>query len=121
MFEWVAKYWLEVLFAGVTGLVVALWRQVVATRTGLRALLRNDIIRVYNDRIHRHYIPIYEMESVTHMYEAYHQLGGNGTVTKLYKELQQLPSTPPEDTSTHTEETEGGNSCLKMVRDKTSS
>lgn len=118
MLEWIAKYWLETLFTGVSGLVFLLWQQVVATRAGLRALLRNSIIEVYNDRVHKHYIPIYDMESVTHMYEAYHRLGGNGTVTKLYKELQQLPSTPPED---EFEETEGGNTCLKMVRDKTSS
>lgn len=119
MLEWIAKYWLEVCFTGVSGLVIVLCQQVLATRAGLRALLRNGIIEVYNDRTHRGYIPIYAMESVTHMYEAYHQLGGNGTVTKLYKELQQLPSAPPEPE--HIKEMEGGNSCLKMVQDKTSS
>lgn len=118
MLEWVVQYWLEIAFVAVDGIVLFLVSQVLATRAGLRALLRTGIIEIYNDHMHKEYIPIYDMESVTHMYEAYHKLGGNGTVTKLYKELQQLPSAPPE--TERTKDSEVGNSCLKMIQDKTS-
>ena len=37
-------------------------------------------------------IPIYAQENVQAMYEAYHELGGNGTVTKLVREIMALPT-----------------------------
>ena len=38
------------------------------------------------------YIPIYAMENVLESYNAYHSLGGNGTITKMVEELKQLPT-----------------------------
>lgn len=124
MLDWIAQYWLQVLFAGVCGAVTLLWKQVQATRIGLRALLRNSIINSYNKWIEREYIPIYAMESTTLAYQAYHQLGGNGTVTKLYNELLELPTHPPEGQEHESNpKEECGNSCLRTCqnRDKTSS
>ncbi len=61
---------------------------------GILTLLRSSIINNYNDYIERGYIPVYAMENVEQLYQAYHALGGNGTITKLYEELKALPSTP---------------------------
>jgi hypothetical protein len=37
------------------------------------------------------HLPIYALESVLTMYEEYHNLGGNGTITQLVDELKELP------------------------------
>ena len=35
-------------------------------------------------------IPSYAYENFVEMYEAYHDLGGNGMVTKMYEEISEL-------------------------------
>lgn len=97
MLEWITRYWLELLFTAICGTVPVLWKRVAATRKGLQALLRLSIIDYHSKYTEREYIPIYAMESVNTAYEAYQALGGNGTVTKLYQELKQLPTNPPEE------------------------
>lgn len=63
-----------------------------AMENGVLALLRNCIISRYNHYMEHGYIPIYGLENVENMYLAYHDLGGNGTVTKLVEELKKLPT-----------------------------
>lgn len=74
-----------------------LYRQIVATRAGIRALLRADIIRLYN-KYHDDlkYCPIYVKNALEDEYKQYHALKGNGVGTKLYNELMNLPTEPPE-------------------------
>lgn len=60
-------------------------------RDGVQALLRNALIGEYNHRMKDGEFPIYARENVTAMYNAYHALGGNGTITTLYEEMQHLP------------------------------
>lgn len=67
-----------------------------AVDNGVLALLRDRIIDRYNHYTEQEYIPIYGMENVLDMYEAYHALGGNGTVTKLIENLRELRTDPPE-------------------------
>ncbi len=67
-------------------------REIESMKQGLISLLRSDIINAYYQYAEKEYIPIYAMENVTEMYNAYHNLGGNGTVTKLFNELQELPT-----------------------------
>jgi hypothetical protein len=62
-----------------------------AIRAGLQAVLRDRIIERYSHYEEKGRMPVYAMENVTKMYEAYHGLGGNGTITKLYNELMKLP------------------------------
>ncbi len=63
-----------------------------ALRDGTLALLRSEIIRNYDTYMGRKWIPIYAMENVCALYTAYHDLGGNGTMTKLVEELRELKS-----------------------------
>lgn len=63
---------------------------------GVLALLRNEIINKYNHYTDKGYIPIYGMENVTSLYNAYRELGGNGTAAKLVDALRELPTDPPE-------------------------
>lgn len=68
-----------------------------ALMQGVQALLRREIITEYNHYSDQGYIPIYGMENVLDMYNAYKALGGNGMATKLVDALKQLPTEPPED------------------------
>lgn len=121
MFEWFIQYWSEVAFGLLVPFIIYIYKQLRAYKRGLLELLRHLIIQYYNMYKERGYVPIYVMESVTTIYVAYHALGGNGTGTKLYEELTELPSKKPEpledEEHEHTCEKECGNTCLKMCRE----
>lgn len=102
MIEWVIKYWLEALFAGILGAagycIKKLWQQQKITEAkqeannrGTCALLRDRIVRSYYHYHERGWITLHGLESVEKMYEEYHNLGGNGTITKLMEDLRELP------------------------------
>ncbi len=58
---------------------------------GMQAMLRAEIIRSYYHYAERGWITLHGLEAITQAYQAYHDLGGNGTVTKLVEDLQELP------------------------------
>lgn len=70
-------------------------RKNTALVDGVQALLRNEIIAKYNHYTDKGHIPIYGMENVLDMFNAYKALGGNGTAAKLVEALRQLPTDPP--------------------------
>lgn len=61
-------------------------------KSGLQCLLRLEIIRAHEKYTDRKYCPIYARESITKAYDAYHALGGNGTITELYNQIMALPT-----------------------------
>lgn len=71
-------------------------KQVIATRRGIRALLRADLIRLYN-KYHDDlgYCPLYVKQSLEDEYKQYNALKGNGVGTKIYEDLMALPTEPP--------------------------
>ena len=102
MWEFILKYWLEVIFAAVVGLLSIGYQRLSkklkksredqeAVKNGIRVLLRDRIIQAYNCYTEKGYIPIYALENVEAMYQEYHSLGGNGTITGLVEELRRLP------------------------------
>ena len=68
-----------------------MYRRYQSTQDGMKCLLRAEIIRDHSHYMEKGYIPIYAMENVLESYNAYHSLGGNGTITKMVEELKQLP------------------------------
>lgn len=96
MAEFIARYWLEVLFGlvatGLGGAIKYIFIQFKAVKLGMQAMLRNSIIDKYNHYTEQKFIPIYGLDNITAMYEQYHALGGNGTITRLYEELKELPT-----------------------------
>lgn len=61
-----------------------------ANSRGTMLLLRVQMIE-YHDRYMRlGYIPSYAYQNFCEMYNAYHTLGGNGMITKMYEEIQEL-------------------------------
>lgn len=67
-----------------------------ALKKGVQALLRANIIAIYNKYIEIGVIPIYERENLDHLYKEYKALGGNGVIEDLIEKLSVLP-TPHKD------------------------
>lgn len=66
-------------------------------RNGITAVLRDRIVQTYMYYENIGYLPLKERENIYMMYVAYHDLGGNGLVTQLYNELNELPCTKEDD------------------------
>lgn len=103
MIEFMTHYWLETLFglilagfgAGFRILSKRVSRRIEeqeSIKMGMQALLRDRIIGAYNHYMDKGFCPIYGRENVRRLYEQYHNLGGNGTVTHLVEELEILPT-----------------------------
>lgn len=63
-----------------------------AMETGLRTLLRAELLEIHAKYRPLGDIPLEVMEEADRVYQAYHSLGGNGTGTKVYEELKALPT-----------------------------
>lgn len=94
MIEFITENWkiLTTLFT----VVSYLYYQIIAMRKGIRALLRADLIRLYN-KYHDDlgYCPLYVKQSLEDEYQQYHVLKGNGVGTNMYQALMALPTEPP--------------------------
>lgn len=103
--EWVTRYWIEWAFGlvvlGLTTAYRCLSKRIKADRAkndaisdGVKALLRDRLIQSHNYYLDKGYCPIYAKENMEDMYEAYHGLGGNGTVTGLMEYLRKMRTEP---------------------------
>ena len=60
-------------------------------RDALCCLLRKELIEHHDKYVDRCEIPSYAYENYCLMYDAYHALGGNGMVTGMKEEIDELP------------------------------
>ena len=67
-----------------------------ALKEGMQALLRDRIIQAYNHYSDKGWMPIYAMESIEACYRSYEELGENGVIDNLMKQLRALPNHPTE-------------------------
>lgn len=88
----------EVLTAVTTGLAGYLvwlaqktYTNKSASARALKALLRAEIRERYHHYIERGWITPHELDEFIDMYNAYKELGGNGTVEKMYQTVINLP------------------------------
>lgn len=76
------------------GYIIALLKKQKKTRDanskGTMLLLRVQLIEYHNKYMKRGEIPAYAYENFVDMYNAYHELGGNGMITKMYEEIHEL-------------------------------
>ena len=95
------SYWVQALFAVIAAGMGALFRWLVrrfrendrrqdAMEKGIQALLRDRIVQAYYHYSERGWITLHGLEALDKMYAEYHNLGGNGTVTKLWNDLHGL-------------------------------
>lgn len=61
-----------------------------ANSKGTMLLLRVQLIEYHDKYMEHGNIPLYAYDNFIEMYEAYHELGGNGMVTKMYEEIREL-------------------------------
>ena len=61
-----------------------------ANSKGTMLLLKVQLIEYHDKYVELGEIPSYVYNNFVEMYEAYHDLGGNGMVTKMYEEIQEL-------------------------------
>lgn len=66
-------------------------KEAEAIREGIRAVLRDRIIQAYNHFRAKGVISVAQLDNISNMYLAYHNLGGNGVVTDVYKKLLRIP------------------------------
>ena len=61
-----------------------------ANSRGTMLLLRVQLIEYHDKYMKRGSIPSYAYENFIEMYDAYHELGGNGMVTHMKEEIEEL-------------------------------
>lgn len=61
-----------------------------ANSKGTMLLLRVQLIEYHNKYMKLGEIPSYAYQNFVEMYATYHELGGNGMVTKMYEEIHEL-------------------------------
>ena len=61
-----------------------------ANSKGTMLLLRVQLIEYHDKYMSLGSIPSYAYESFCEMYNAYHKLGGNGMITKMMHEIEEL-------------------------------
>lgn len=85
---------LPIILTSVLGYVVWILKQQKRDRDanskGTMLLLRVQLIEYHDKYMALGEIPSYAYSNFCEMYDAYHELGGNGMATKMYNEIQSL-------------------------------
>lgn len=85
---------LPVLLSSLSGYIVWLLKQQKKDRDanakGTMLLLKVQLVEYHDKYMKLGEIPSYAYENFIEMYKAYHDLGGNGMIEKMYKEVQTL-------------------------------
>lgn len=68
-----------------------------ALKEGMLSLLRAELIRQHDKWSSQGYCPIYAKDALEKAYKAYHQLGGNGTMTRIYENTMALDTEPEQN------------------------
>ena len=97
MIDFIIKYWIEILLTSITSGIIYIFKHYIGLKNGMKALLRNEIIRIYDKQEKLNYCPSYMKENIKEMYENYHKLGGNGMITKIVNKLYELPNSKEVD------------------------
>lgn len=111
--EWIVKYWVEWAFGAVITvlgfLIKGLYARVKkerlareelamkaaaeteALKSGMRSLLRRNIVEDCKRAMREGYCDEDSRDTISQMYNAYHALGGNGTVKDIWETAKHLP------------------------------
>lgn len=68
-----------------------------AMKLGLQALLRSQLITIYNECEDKGYAPIYVKENFENCWNQYHSLGANGVMDSIHDKFLRLPTSPTKD------------------------
>lgn len=101
MIDFIQKYWLGVLFASVLSAMSYVWKKFFTRykkeleeqeliKQGVLALLHDRLYQACRYYLEQEYITASQLNNVEHLYESYHNLGGNGTGTELYNRCKNM-------------------------------
>lgn len=102
MWDFLIEYWLE-FFCGIVALaLMAMWCYLKkrinkekieeeSVEKGMRALLHDKLFEGCSFYTKRGWLSYKELKNMQYIYEAYHGLGGNGTGTTAFEDIQKLP------------------------------
>lgn len=105
MKEFIAEYWLNFAFSIIIG-VLSLAVKHTSKKTkiivskyknlqlGMLSLLRAELIRSGEKYQRQKWLEVYAKDAYDKAYIAYHELGGNGTMTELHSKVMALPTVP---------------------------
>ena len=88
--SWAVSFFLGGLASFIIAKYKGMQKREKALQDGVQSLLRNQLIEYHDKYMKLGSIPSYAYENFMEMYEAYHELGGNGMITKMYEEIQEL-------------------------------
>lgn len=95
MWETIQENIAEIICSGVAAFAASILVYALKKFKGFSKLLRADsrdkIMRFGNFYILTNEITATELDSLVDIYEGYHDLGGNGTVTEIYERCLELP------------------------------
>ena len=93
--EWISGVLATVSF-GIFSRIIMKFKKMqlrqAATELGVQALLRAEIIQIYNKYMEAGAMPIYERENAAELFSQYTNLGGNGVIKELIEKLNDLPT-----------------------------
>lgn len=102
--EWIGKYWIQWLFGlittglcGIAAYVRRKFKRLSAMEKALRASMYDRLYYLHGKYMKQGWVSIPDFENITGIYEGYHGLGGNGVGTKLFEDLDELPSFAPKE------------------------
>lgn len=90
------KYWIEILLTTITSGIIYVFKQYAGLRKGLEALLKNEIVRIYETYSKLGYCPSYMKENANEIYSNYNKLKRNEMAKSMINELYKLPNEPKE-------------------------
>ena len=98
MQQFIAQYWMEVLFGFLLFLLGLGYKQVSRKvrrqeqmRDGILAILHDRLYQLCQYYLHQGSVSAASLKNIEYLYQSYHALGGNGTGTELYNRVKQLP------------------------------
>lgn len=92
MIDIILKYWIEILLTALTSGILYVLKEYTGLKNGLKSLLRNEIVRIYETYSKLGYCPSYMKENANEIYLNYHKLNGNGMATSMINEIYKLPN-----------------------------
>ena len=95
MLEIIQENIIEIICAGASsaaaGVIIWIARRLKGLFVAVRADSKDKIMRFGKFYILTNQITMEELESLGEIYNGYHALGGNGTVTEIYERCKELP------------------------------
>lgn len=71
--------------------------QIKSMKKGMMWIQHDRLLELCKMYLRAREITVDELENLTGLYESYKELGGNGTIKKLFEKVQNLPVTLDED------------------------